>query len=237
MLKGLVISATVFVGLAGLADRGLAVVAGNAAGKAIARSEGLSDEPDVTFRGFPFLTQAVRGRFKEIDVEVRDVTRGKLAFNLVTADLRGVKVSVGDAFAGELEAVPVDSGTASITLTYADLNAYLEERPGSPRASASVDGKVLVRSSVGVPGRGSVPVEGVGSVSVSKGKIAVKVASVRALAGPALPAAVVASAAGRLSFTIPTTGLPFGITVREVSVESDALRFGATAQGVIVRAR
>ncbi|HVE62860.1 MAG TPA: DUF2993 domain-containing protein [Mycobacteriales bacterium] len=237
MFKGLFLSAAVLIGLAGLADRGLAALAGNAVGEAIARSEGLSDEPDVTFHGFPFLTQAARGRYDEVDVEARDVRLSELSFAVVTADLRGIEVSIGDALSGEVTAVPLTSGTATVELTYADLNAYLDSRPGSPRASASGDGQLLVRSSVGVPGRGSVPVEGTGSATVGRDGIVVKVASVRAQSGAALPAAVAGSAAGRLSFTIPTAGLPFGITVREVAVERNGLRFGATAQGMVIRAR
>lgn len=237
MIKGLVVSAAVFVGLAGLADRGCAALAGSAVGESIQRSEGLAEKPEVTFRGFPFLTQAIQGKFDEIDVEARDVIVDTLTFSTIDADLRGVEVGVKDALSGEIEAVPVRSGTSIVTLTYAELNEFLDSRPGSPRVSTGPDGTLLVRSTVGVPGRGSVPVEGMGVPSVTAGGIVVKVTGIRAVSGPALPATVAAASSGRLSFTIPTGGMPFGITVREVSVEPDALRFGATAKGVIIRAR
>ncbi|HVE99612.1 MAG TPA: DUF2993 domain-containing protein [Mycobacteriales bacterium] len=236
MLKGLVVSAAVVVGLAAVADLGLAAVAGSAVGKAVQRSEGMSEEPDVTFRGYPFVTQAVRGRFREVDVTARDVRVEGLNFTRVEADLRGVRVGLSDALAGEVEAVPVDSGTATVFLDYVDLNAYLESRPGSPRVTAGA-GALVVRSSIGVPGRGSVPVEGTGTPRVTERGVVVTVTGVRALSGPALPVAAVASSAARLSFTISTSGLPFGITLQAVEVAADALRFSASARGVVIRTR
>lgn len=237
MLARVVVSAAVVVGLAALADRGLAAVAGGAVGEAVQREERMSDEPTVTFRGFPFVTQALRGDFEEIDVEARDVRVEELTFSRVDADLRGVRVGLQDALGGEVEAVPVDSGTAVVTLDYADLNAYLDRRPGSPRVSSPGGGRLLVRSTIEVAGLGSVAVEGTGTARVDEREIVVSVTVARAAGGAELPPAVIAGAGARLSFTIPTTGLPFGITVSEVQVRDDALEFQARASGVVIATR
>jgi len=148
VFKGVIISAVVLVGLSALADRGLAVVAGEAAGASVSRSENLDGDPDVTFQGFPFLTQAARGRFREIDIDARDVIVEGVTFSRIEAELRGVEVGLQDALAGEVEAVPVDSGDAVLTLDYADLNAYLSRRPGSPRASGRSSPKRQIRQRV-----------------------------------------------------------------------------------------
>lgn len=236
MIKGAVVSAVVLVGLAGLADRGLAVVAGDAVAASLAQSDQLGEEPAVTFRGFPFLTQAVQGRFTEVDVDARDVRAEGVTFSRIEAELRGVQVGLRDALSGEVDAVPVESGEAVVSLDYADLNAYLEKRPGSPRASGAA-GVLTVRSSIGVAGRGTVAVEGRGAVSLTSNGIVVRVSGIRAVDGPALPAAVASAAVGRLSFTVPTSDLPFGIVLQDVTVTDQGLRIGAAAKGIVVQVR
>lgn len=237
MFKGVVVSAVVVVGLAALADRGLAAAAGSATGEAVQRSEGMSDEPDVTFRGFPFVTQAIRGEFTEVDVDARDVRVDDLVFSRVEADLRGVEVSLQDALAGEVEAVPVESGTAVVTLDFADLNSYLDRRPGAPRVSPAADGGLVVRGRVGVARLGTVDVEATATARVTERGIVVTATNVRAVAGAALPAPVATASAARLSFTIPTDRLPFGITVVGVEVQQSGLVLAAQARGVVIRAR
>ncbi len=236
MFKGVLISAAVLVGLSALADRGLAVVAGDASAASIARTNNLGDEPDVSFRGFPFLTQALGGRFTEVDVDARDVRAEGMTFSRIEAELRGVEVGLRDALAGEVEAIPVESGEAVVSIDYADINAYLDPKPGSPRVSG-VDGVLTVRSTIGVAGRGSVVVEGRGSATVTEAGIVVRVTGVHAVEGAAIPASLVAAAAGRLTFTLPTRRLPFGITLTGVSVEDSGLRVSAVAKGIVVRVR
>jgi hypothetical protein len=237
MFKGVVISAVVLVGLSALADRGLAAAAGDATATSIARMNNLGDEPDVSFRGFPFLTQAFRGRFTEVDVEARDVRVEGMTFSRIEAELRGVEVGLRDALAGEVEAIPVESGEAVVSIDYSDINAYLDAKPGSPRVSGSVDGVLTVRSTIGVTGRGSVAVEGRGSATVTADGVLVRVTGVHSVEGAAIPASLVPAATGRLNFTIPTRRLPFGLVLRSVSVEESALRVSAVANGVVVRVR
>jgi len=236
VIKRLVLSAAVMVGLAVLADRGLAVAAGEAAASSVARSNGLAEEPEVSFRGFPFITQALGGQFQEVDVDARDVTVDGMTFSRIEAELRGIKVGLRDALAGEVDAVPVESGNAVVSIDYRDLNDYLDAKPGSPDVAAP-GGVLIVRSTIGVPGRGSVAVEGRGTASVTGDGLAVRVSGVRATSGPALPAAVAATATSRLSFVIPTRRLPFGLTLQSVSVDVGGLRVAAVARGIVVRVR
>ena len=237
MLKRLLVFVAVLGGLAALADRGLAVVAGNATASQIRTHEGLREDPDVTFQGFPFVTQAVRGEFREVDVTVRDLVRGGVTIDRIDASLHGVKVDLGEALNGRVSAVPVEEGTATMRLTYGDLSAFLATRPGNIRLVPR-DGRVYVVSSFGIPGVGQVDVEGTPAVRTTGTSVRVTVSNMRAVAGNAtLTASLAAQAAARASFTVPLKELPFGIEVRSAELTDDALVVTATAEGLVIDVR
>lgn len=237
MLKRLLVFVAILVGLAALADRGLAVVAGNATAGQIRESEGLREDPDVTFKGFPFLTQAVKGEFQEVDVTVRDVARGGVTIDRIDATLRGVEVDLGDAINGRVSAVPIEAGTATMRVTYGDLSAFLATRPGNIRIVPR-DGRVYVVSTFGVPGVGQVDVEGTPTVRATDSAVRVTVSNMRAVAGNAtLSASLAAQAAARAAFTVPLEGLPFGIQVKSAELTESALEVTASARGLVIDVR
>jgi hypothetical protein len=234
VIKGLVITLGVVVGLGALADRGVAAVAANATADQIKIHEGLSERPDVTFRGFPFLTQAVRGDFRAVDVTVRDLEREGLTIDRIDAHLEGVKVDLGDAMAGRVTAVPVREGEATVRVTYGDLQSYLASKPGNLRLVTKA-GQVFVTTSIGIPGVGAVDVEGTPKVSVANRTIRVTVSNMRTADGRGgLTAALAAQAASRASFTVPLGKLPFGIDAASAAFTDTALVVEATAQGIVV---
>lgn len=215
MIRRLLVLATILVGLAALADRGLAALAGNATAAAVQRSENLSEKPDVSFNGFPFLTQALRGRFREVEISIRDVKREGVTITRIDARLEDVEVGLGDALSGEVEAVPIGEGTAVATLSYADVNEFLATRPGNLRVSAR-DGRLLVTGTVVVAGRAQ-SAEEQATVRVSGDSLVVTTT--------------------RFRFTIPVRGLPFGITLTSVRHTDEALLVSASARGIVVRVR
>jgi hypothetical protein len=234
MLKKLLISFAVLVGLAALADRGLAVVAGNATAEQIRIHEGLREDPDVTFQGFPFVTQAFGGEFQRVEVTARDVEREGVTIDRIHAVLEGVEVDLSAALNGRVQAVPVQEGEATLRLTYGDLQTYLSRKPGNIRISVR-EGRPVIVSSFGVPGVGTVDVEGTPTVRTTATSVRVSVSGVRAVAGGVtLTSALASSAAARASFTIPLEGLPFGIQVTEARLTDSALEVTATAEGLVI---
>lgn len=237
MLKRFVIFLGILVGLAALADRGLAVVAGNATAATIKTREGLREDPDVTFRGFPFVTQAVRGEFERVDVTVRDLVREGLTVDRIDATLEGVEIDLGEAINGRVTAVPVAEGEATVRVTYADLTAYLASKPGNLRVTTR-EGRPVVLSTFGIPGLGQVEVFGTPTVKVQGANVRVTVGNVRlAAGGSGLTASLAAAAGVRASFTIPLEELPFGIELRSAELTGDALVLNATASGIVVDVR
>ena len=237
MLKRLLVFAGILLGLAALADRGLAVVAGNATASQIKRHEGLREDPDVSFQGFPFVTQAVGGEFERVEVTVRDLERRGLTIDRIDAVLEGVEVDLSAALNGRVSAVPVREGTATLRVTYGDLNSFLATRPGNIRVTPR-DGRAYVRSTFGIPNVGQVEVEGTPTVRVAGSAIRVTVSNVRAVGGgPALTTGLAANAAARSSFTIPLDDLPFGIEVRSAELTGSALVVAASAAGLVIDVR
>jgi hypothetical protein len=236
-MRRLVIVLALLVGLLALADRGVAMVSGNAAASAVKLHEGLNETPDVTFRGFPFVTQAWRGKFRAVDVTAHDVVRGGLTMDRIDAHLEGVHLKLDKAIHGKVVEVPVDSGRATVRVSYGNLQTFLAKRAGNLRLVAT-DAGVRVRSSFGIPGLGSVDVEGTPTLKVSGTSLRVTVSDVRAAAGTPVLSATLALAAGvRSSFTIPMADLPFGITVQRAELTTTELVVDATASGLVIDVR
>jgi hypothetical protein len=237
MLRRFVILLALLAGVLVLADRGMAVVSGNAAARQVKLHEGLHEEPKVTFRGFPFVTQAVRGRFGAIDITARDVERGGVTFDRIDAHLEDVKINLSKALRGKVRAVPIREGEATVRLRYADLADYLSTKPGNVRITVRGE-QVYVTSTFGVPNVGSVEVEGTPRVTVTAHQVRVVVSNVHVVSGGTrLTAALAAAAAARASFTIPFQGLPFGIEVKSAELTPTALVVKASATGLVIDVR
>ncbi len=234
MLRRVGISLLVLAVLLVGADRAAAVVAGRTAAGAVQRSEGLAERPEVRFRGFPFLTQAVSGRFREVEVDVRGYRRQALTVSRIEAELRGLRLSLSDALSGDVEAARVDQGQATVTLDYDDLNSYLRTRRGGLSVRGQT-GVLTVSGSVQVPRLGAVPLSGDARVDVAGDAIVATVTRVRSVGPISIPEAVGVRYAGRLSFTVPTGRLPFDITLRSVGIGDEGLRVSADARGVVIR--
>lgn len=236
-MRRLVIVLGLLVGLLALADRGLAYAAGNSTARQVRIHEGLSEDPKVTFRGFPFVTQAWHGRFRTVDVTVRDLSRGGIRIDRIDAHLEGVKVDLSRALHGKVKAVPVQQGLATMTVTYADLAQYLSSKPGNIRLTVR-GGQVYVTSEFGIPNAGRVDVEGTPRVVTTDTEVRVVVSSVHVVSGSGtLTPALAAAAAARASFTIPMRDLPFGIKVESATLTETALVVRASAVGLVIDVR
>lgn len=84
------------------------------------REDGALDvTPTVDIRGFPFLTQAVRGRYDEIAVDIHDVTRNGVTVSRLDVTVTGAELPLSKV--GTATAVPVRGLSARAVLTYVEL--------------------------------------------------------------------------------------------------------------------
>ncbi|WP_329385877.1 LmeA family phospholipid-binding protein [Streptomyces sp. NBC_01716] len=118
-LRILLIVVVILGGLFVAADRAAVYFAETEAASKIRSSQGLSSEPDVSIKGFPFLTQVLGSELDEIEVSIGGITATtegrEVEVTEVKAELRDVRVnsSFSSAIAGSAE--------GSALISYEDL--------------------------------------------------------------------------------------------------------------------
>jgi hypothetical protein len=106
-MRRLVIALLVLVGLFVAVDYGAAALAESAVSRQMREQIGLVDDPAVRINGFPFLTQALSGRYSSVDVDASRIQVGELQELSVHAQLREVEAPLP---------MLLSSGTKSLTV-------------------------------------------------------------------------------------------------------------------------
>jgi LmeA-like phospholipid-binding len=211
-MRRLVVSVVVLVALLIGLDRLAVHVAEDLVAKRIQTEQHLSSRPDVSIGGFPFLTQAIAGRYDDVTLTVHGLSAARLRVRTVTAHLSGVHLSLGDVIARRVGSVPVDHASASVLVAYADLDTFLADRHITVARGAG--GRARVTGAVTVAGH-TVSVSAQAAVSVSD-------------------TAVVLTTDQGLDVTIPLPGLPFGLRLVSASADATGLTVAASAEGLVV---
>lgn len=223
MRKGLIVGLIVLIGLVVAADRIGLLMAQRAIAKAVASEYELDSEPDVTIKGFPFLTQALDGKYHEIDIDVGDLTEQGVQLTDATVKLKGLTASIADAKNGDASAMVADSATSTATVAYSDVD---REAPRGMKVSAK-DSALQVHGPVTVLGFSR---EVTTTVTVKPAGRSVRVEPEKVNTGGLnVPVSIVKRA---FTFTVPVRGLPLGTRITDVEVRPEGLRVSATAHDV-----
>jgi LmeA-like phospholipid-binding len=211
-----------------VADRFAARVAGQVVADRIKASQHLTTTPDVSVKGFPFLTQLVAGRYDHVDATAEDVKHGDVRATSLTLHLYGVHVSVADVLSQSVKTIAIDRANGTVLLSYADINALtkasgVKVAPGSG-GTVSVSGTVVV-------GGQKVKGSGVGSVDATADGIRVTVTQLKT---PGLSLALTRLLLNKLTFVIPNSDLPYGIKVKTVDVGPTGADVGAAAGAFVI---
>jgi hypothetical protein len=198
------------------------------------RSEGLAVRPDVSIGGFPFLTQVVAGRYRDVDVVVDDYTQAGVRVDQVRAELAGVRLPLSDVVRGHVESVPVDRVHAEVDLTFDDVNAYLASQGLTARVQAEGD-VVRVRGTVAFLGM-NYPVSGTTEIGVLADAVTFTPREISAAVGLLLPPGLREMAIGLLTVKVPVTGLPFNMALSSAVVHPDHVTFAAAGNNVVLDA-
>lgn len=222
----------VLVLVAVAADRVAVAVVDRAIATRLAAAGGLSAQPQVDVRGFPFLTQAVRGRYDDVAVQATGVPAGALRLQSFSARLQGVAVPLGTALSGSVTAVPVDRIDATALVGYAELSARVADRGLS--VTAASDGLVRVTGRVTVLGRA------LEASALSRPRLQgaqIVVTAERFEVGSTAADAVLSRALGsRLDFRLTLGALPFGLRLTSLAAGPDGVTLGARSDGAVLRA-
>jgi len=170
-LRILLIVTVVLGGLFVIADRVAVGFAEDETADRLKTNEGLSTTPDVSIRGFPFLTQVIGGELDEVEVGITDydadtsgATTGtgagnapdKIRIDNLTARMRGV------AFSGDFTSAKAASATGTATVSYSELLKAAKAEPVEVAAGVTAqvvglsdggNGKIKVEVEATVLGR------------------------------------------------------------------------------------
>lgn len=247
--RKLIIAALVVAGLLVAADFGLAAAGEYQVAQRMRDKFGLSEDPSVRINGFPFITQAVGGDYRDIEISASGVPVGDHLRNLeIRANLHHVRIGLSDLLSGNTGGARIDQVRGSVKIKAADLNRLVSrvtpftdmaiepdqrtkvvaatEKPDPTMAAVKLSGNTTVA------GR-KIRVTAYGTVSLVDGQVALAVNDVElddtSLAGLD---AVLAPVRDALSVTIDPGALPFAVTPTAVKVESGAFTVDGTVTNV-----
>jgi len=224
-LRRLLVSLVVGTLVLFVADRVAVSVAQRAIASQLAASGELTGQPQVSVRGFPFLTQALSGRYASIEVRAEGLAANRRVTQF-EAELVGVRLPLSAVLSGSVDRVPVDRLTSRVVLPYTDLEKRLARR----RLELSPAGDLLrVTGTVPVLGR-RLSASALSSLQVDGNDVRVTAQRFEVGFRPA-DAVLTAALGSRLDIVFSVGKLPYGLTLTSVGVGPTGVQAVATARG------
>ncbi|MHB9860741.1 LmeA family phospholipid-binding protein [Streptomyces sp. YIM S03343] len=238
-LRILLVVVVILGGLFVVVDRVAVYFAEGQVADKLKTRENLADTPDVSIKGFPFLTQVASGSLDDVEVGIKDyeATTGEAGKTVriddLKADMKGVD------FSGDYSSATASSATGSAMISYDELLKAAKSEPTSvfPGVKAQVVGlsdggngkikaNIKITSSVGTLGTQTYPV--LSSVTVEDNKVKVHADSL-----PKLAVALADSRIRRITdFQQTIDKLPGGIKLDKVVAAQDGVEITVRGSGV-----
>ena len=206
-----------------VADRVGDLLAERAIAADVMAQSALTERPEVDVTGFPFLTQAIAGRYDEVEVRAEDVPAGQLRLAELQATLTGVRLPLSEALSGTQTSIPVDGVTARALVPY----EQLAQRVKGDVTIEPVGERVRVFGTVEVLGL-ELSAAAVSAVEVVDGAIQVT-AEEFDVGNRTVNRALTRALRGVFDFEVPVTGLPYGLTVSGVDIRPTGLEVRSVA--------
>lgn len=225
-VKTVLVLAVVLVVLAVL-DQVARVVAERQVATRIQTAQQLSSKPSVSLAGWPFTSQAIRGRYTGGTLVARDVTKGKLRIDRLSIKLDDVHEPLGRLVHRDLSTANAQTVTATAHLTFADL-ATASGVDGLQLSGNN--GRLGVSRTVTVFGQ-SADLSATARLVVLGGKLSAE--DIIAKAGPVtIPQTLAEGAVTEALTELEPGALPYGLRLATVRVTSTGLDLTAQAQDV-----
>lgn len=225
----LVVLALLVLALA-LADRLLAALAERKAADYL--SEPFGHPATVRVHGTPFLTQALRGRYRNVEV-VGGLRIGDINHATLVAYLTNAYLPPRELLGGRARELPCEHVSGRLVLPYDEL-ARVARIPG---LVLTFDGERLSASA-------ALPVPGISQLARIGGEAVLSVAAGGAVwlrvrgvsvAGLTLPGLVLNQLLPTLNVPIPLPPLPYGLRVDELRPTANGLVVDGSADAVVLR--
>jgi hypothetical protein len=213
------------------ADRVGAVLAAHVVASKLTTSASLTTEPSVTIHGFPFLTQAISGRYDDVELVATDLARGGVRLAKLDVSLHGVRLPLSDAISGQVSSVPVEGITAKAVVSYADIASRGNITGLSVQPAGSL---VKVTGRFTVLGQ-SVTASTESTVRIS-GRTLVVAAQKLTVLGQS-SSALNRALAGRLDLRVPIGALPYDLQLTGVHATDGGVVLDARSGATVLRVR
>jgi hypothetical protein len=227
-MRALLVVLLLLGGLAVGADRVAVGIAEDKVAEQLAAKGGLSGTPTVDIAGFPFLTQAVAGRYDDVRISLTAEELGQPAGTRADIALHGVHVPLSSVVSGSVEKVPVDRVDGTATLSYALLSAQLG---GDTTLRREGDG-LRITKTVEMLGQ-TLPLTAVGTVSLDGSQLVVDVEKA-AGAGVDVPGFLVSRVSDLLDLRYDVPALPFGLQLTGVRPAADGVDLELAARDTVL---
>jgi hypothetical protein len=229
-VKALVVVLVLLLGLAVLADRVFHGMAEDRVATELAEKGDLQGTPEVEIAGFPFLTQALGGRYDDVRISLTAEELGQPAGTRADVALHGVHVPLSSVLSGSVTEVPVERIDGTATLSYDLLAAQLG---GDTALRREGDGLRITRT-VELLGQ-TIPLTATGTLTLDGNDLALDVADV-AGAGVDVPGFLIDRVADRLDLRYAVPALPFGLTLSSVTPDDDGVDVRVEATDTVLAA-
>jgi hypothetical protein len=228
-MKALLVVVLLLLGLAVAADRVAVGIAEDRVGRELAAKGGLQGAPDVEISGFPFLTQAIAGRYDDVRVSLTAEELGQPAGTEADVVLHGVHVPLSNVLSGSVEEVPVDRIDGTATLSY---ELLAEQLGGDSTLGREGDG-LRITKTVELLGH-TLPLTATGTVTLDGDELVVDVERASG-AGAEIPGFLVAQVSDLLDLRYAVPPLPFGLRLTEVAPGDEGLDVRVAARDSVLR--
>jgi len=229
-VKALLVVVLLLLGLLVVGDRVAVGFAEDKVATEIAAKGGLQGTPEVDITGFPFLTQAIGGRYDDVRISLTAAELGQPEGTRADIALHGVRVPLSAVLSGSVSEVPVDRIDGTATLSYALLSAQLK---GDTTVTREGSGLRITRT-VELLGQ-TVPLTAAGTVTLDGNDLVVDVQHV-AGAGVEVPDWLLSRATGLLDLRYTVPALPFGLKLTSVTPADDGVDLGLEATDTVLKA-
>jgi hypothetical protein len=254
-VRKLIIAVLIVIALAVVADFGAAAAAEYAVAAQLRQQLGPATDPSVRINGFPFLTQALAGRYSSIDVRATGVPADPLRDLDVEATLHDVEVPLGAAISGELQSIQANRVDGRVRVKDTDLGRAIGiedlriQEPSDREISA-----LLPAGTNGNPAPGEqAPIRmvattdllgqrteiiGIGVIDLTNDLVQITARDVRlardGVGEVGLPRAIRQTLLTTLSADVKPGGLPFDVTPTRVWVGTGSVVVEGTASNVTI---
>jgi LmeA-like phospholipid-binding len=229
-VKALLVVVGLLLGLLVLVDRVSVGYAEDQVATQLAEKGGLQGTPEVDIAGFPFLTQAIGGRYDDVRISLTAEELGQPEGTRADVTLRGVEVPLSSVLSGSVREVPVQRVDGTATLSYELLSAQL----GGDTTLRREGDRLRITRTVDVLGQ-TLPLTATSTVTLEGNDLVVDVEDASG-AGVEVPGFLVDRAADLLDLRYAIPALPFGLQLTDVTPAEDGVDVRVEASDTVLRA-